>query len=353
MFNLKQIYDYHEKTNNNVPFFPLVLNGTNLYKFEKPYSENFKKFDMLSVFKYNSRLFSFESDDIVNTYDFFRNLSESYILQNADMYEKAYNVLMADYEPLYNTDKHSVIEETHIGDLLIKSGIEKDSLSKNGTETDTLSKNGIETDSFSKYGNETNTSTKNGTETDTLIKNGTETDSLTKTGSESEVITNGSHSDVLKKSVSPDNSETYFNSEKEDNNYGEQINNTGKTFDNRKDENVKTFNNRSDTNTKQVTNMIDENVLSFSTDRKDENVKTFSDRVDENVKSFSNRVDENVKTFSDRKDSTNYTITTKEDSKGNIGVKSSTELMLEEYRARMILNFYNQLFKDLIFELTF
>ena len=99
--------------------------------------------------------------------------------------------------------------------------------------------------------------------------------------------------------------------------------------------------------------MVDENVLSFSTDRKDENVKTFSDRVDENVKSFSNRVDENVKSFTDRKDSTNYTITTKEDSKGNIGVKSSTELMLEEYKARMVLNFYNQLFKDLIFELTF
>ena len=45
MFNLKQIYEHHEKVNNTVPFFPLVLNGTDLYNFEKPYSENFKKYD--------------------------------------------------------------------------------------------------------------------------------------------------------------------------------------------------------------------------------------------------------------------------------------------------------------------
>lgn len=325
---LIEIYKKLKTTNKKLFYGNLLQNVECMHDYET--NTGVSQIDKVIIRKYGNRVFESLEETEDNILGEWEDIVEGWILANQYNLNKIWSMLQENYDPLYNYDKTSDIKTTHVGDILIKSGTEKEELTKTGSETDTLTKTGTET----------HIDSKNGTETHTNTKTGSETDTLTKSGSEVKEAINGTTETTTTSKNNAWDSTNEFEVSKSTENTPQHTDTETDTFTNRKDENVKTFTSRKD-----------EDVLSFA-NRENTDVLTFANRQDANVLTFANRKDTKENSFNDRVDSINYTDTMHEVTKGNIGTTTSSDLLVKEYDARWKVNFYMELFEKIIFDVT-
>lgn len=317
-----------------------------------------------------------------------KQLSAFFKLKSPE-YQKIYDALTAEYNPLYNVDGTEVRDYTkdNTGTQAnnnVRSGSESDNLSYVGTETDNLSYIGTETDNISYVGTETDTNTERGTIIDTNTKLGKEKESTTFKGAEMNTATK-SGNETLGKVGGDINSTTTFDSQtpqettrtmkapstldtttynnvtdKDYKIYG--VDSSGNVTQGleRTDETEKTFENYQDTNTRTfgADGHIDTNVKSF-TERADNRTKAFNQRADNRTKGFTDRADNRTITYNNVTDAGTRTDNLKEKYTetlrryGNIGVTKSTDLIESEVLLRQKYNMSQIICKDIANFITY
>lgn len=201
------------------------------FTFLSQYYTDANVIDKSIVNRFNSFMHynSFIDDDVTAWDDMFKG----YAIMNASNFQRIYDALLAEYNPIENYDKQSEIKTTY-----------------EGKESNELSKVGTETSETSFEGKETNTTAFDGKETSTH--------STPESGYE----------DTVENQISPEDTSNYIGTEK-------TITKTAQ----RQDTDTTEFDERTDTNTREFDERKDTTSLSFD-ERKDTNTKTFEDRVD-------------------------------------------------------------------------
>lgn len=226
---ISEIWKQKQETTNRKMFNSPVLQDITCMA---AYDQNYEKIDKFIVNKFaNFFLFNALGE---NDITFFDDAWKAYFIMNADNFQRIYDGLLIEYNPVENYDKHSTITTEY-------KGSEKDELTKAGSEKDELTRTGSEKTENSYTGKERNT------------------------------VTNPAdgYNDITSTAVAPEDSESYFNKEK-----------TTSHIDHREDISEMEYENRKDTSETSFTDRKDTQETSFI-NRKDTNEKTFQDREDE------------------------------------------------------------------------
>lgn len=275
-----------------------------------------------------------------------KQLSAFFKLKSPE-YQKIYDALTAEYNPLYNVD-----------------GTEQRSYTKDntGTQGNDTTKTGNIQDNLNYVGTETNTNTETGNIIDNNVKNGTMIESTNYEGAELSKNTK-SGSESLSKQGGDINSTTTFDTQTP-----QETTRTIKapstqdttTFNNVTDSDYKVYGvdqsgqadptlTRQDTKTTSFQNYSDQNTRSFGQDGHINNeVKTFTGRSDNKTTTFNNVKDSSLRTDLLKEQ---YTETLKRF--GNIGVTKSTDLIESEVLLRQKYNMSQIICKDIANFITY
>lgn len=332
---MKLIELYKEIQKLETPFTrnPLFYFGIpySPYTFLEEYydeNENLMHIDLLLLKKYGNREFDPILDNIVDSW---RECVRGYIYSRGYNLQRVWDAMHLEYNPIENYSKNSKTEVEHIGDVLIKSGSESTKLSFNGSENHRILKGGQEISELSKSGEESNT----------LEYSGVEKDTNTKSGGEVKTTNYGEREKTIKNSTVPWNEASESEHSKSIENNAEVEDSESIDYNSVKNESEITFTNRKDTTKTTFTN------------RKDTNTTTFNNREDNDTLTYNERSNVSKTDFDGRKDSVNYKDTTTEVTTGNIGIATATDMLLKETELRTKeLNFYENLFTEIIFDLT-
>lgn len=256
-------------------------------------------------------------------------------------YQKLYDALNAEYNPLYNVDateskSYQKDNSGTQGNTNIKSGNMTDNVAYTGKETDTNTETGDIIDSNTKYGSETETTTYKGAELDTTTKSGNEV--LSKVGGEINSTTTFDsvtpQETTRQMSANPTSDTTTYNNV-QDKNY--------KVFGTDSSGTIDTNLSRKDMHEKSYLNYEDRNSRSFGTDG----------HIIENEKEFTNRADNRTVTYNNVQDANTRTDNLKEvyaesvRRYGNIGVTKSTDLIESEILLREKYNIAEMIARDM------
>lgn len=262
-------------------------------------------------------------------------------------YQKIYEALTAEYNPLYNVD--GTEQRTYIKD-------------NTGTQDNTNTKTGNMTDNLSYTGQETNTNTETGTIIDTNTKAGKEKESTTFKGSEMNTATK-SGNETLGKVGGDINSTTTFDSQTP-----QETTRTIKapstidttTYNNVTDKDYKIFGVNASGTVTQGLERTDETEKTFE-NYNDTNTRTFGvdGHINTDAKTFTNRADNRTVTYNNVQDSATRTDLLKESYSetlkrfGNIGVTKSTDLIESEVLLRQKFNMSQIICKDIANFITY
>lgn len=216
------------QTPNNKMFVSPVDDN---HDFMDPYSGMYSTIDKFLANRYaDFFIYNVISDDDVQ---FFDDAWTAFYHLNKDSFQKIYDGLLEEYNPVENYDKKSEIVTSY-------TGTEKDELTRTGTEKDELTRTGSE-------------------KTENTIA-----------GKEVNKISNpeGGYTDSSTTSISPEDSNSFYNKEK-----------TVAHTDHREDTSETEFINRKDTSESSFTDRKDTSERSF-TNRKDTTEKSFNERKD-------------------------------------------------------------------------
>ena len=218
--------------------------------------------------------------------DYVKDIIDSLFLMKNQSYNRIYDALFSEYNPLWNVDGTETLTYT------------KDNT---GTQANDTTRTGNVTDNVALVGSEQNQN----------IKSGNMVDATTYAGQQSNVRSGSTDSQV-----SPEDNNNFYNTNRELYN---NITDT-QSFNNRMDTSTETYNNVTDTNTRSFTNRADNRTTTYNS-VKDEGIRT--DRLKEQ-----------------------YTETKVRH--GNIGVTKSTELVESEVVLRDKYNFVEIVAKDVV-----
>lgn len=200
MMEILQIWKKKQITNNYESLFPMI----NLAEHQTFMSEYFDEsrtefYDHDTILKFGSWYFRnvFGGDDV----EHFDKAWKGFILNNAENFQRIFNTLIKEYDPLANYDKNSTITTDY-----------------EGKETNSTGYNGTETVNYTNPAD--------------------------------------GYEDTTEKYVSPENNETFYSSDKMVNKMGHRDDNTTRSFDGREDTTEKTFDGRKDTVTEHTSGNI-------------------------------------------------------------------------------------------------
>lgn len=264
---------------------------------------------------YNSKIYDFTEDYSLWWQEMYNNMGLdiiNLINNNRRKYKRLYELLMTDYNPLWNVDGSEVRELTHEGE-------------NTNTNTNTITGMNISKDSFNNF-LKTNSKTIN----DLLVKSGVETDTRT-LNLETAYI--GTENNTRSGSEENQKSNTTFNS---DTDYDTEKNVT--TYNNVKDS--KTFTNRSDANT--GTDTMQRGFTNRNDERDITETETEGYSGEKQNTLTESRTDANNSSGEDSY-TNNETLTRQ----GNIGVTSSQNLYNQELELLGKIVLYDELSKDI------
>lgn len=221
---------YRQKKTQNKPLFQHVVLPDNI-TFMSGYESMYVEMDKAIVTKYSDYFFinPLGVDNIEN----FDSLWAGFLYMHYSDYQKMYDALLKEYNPIENYDKHSLIKTTY-------------------------------------EGTESNTHTKEGSESTTITKEGTESTELEYSGKETNKHTtpDAGYTDTVENMISPEDTSTYIGTEK-----------TQTVTAHREDTDTTEFTQRKDTSTTEYADRVDTSTTEY-TDRADKDIKEFTDRID-------------------------------------------------------------------------
>lgn len=325
---LIEIYKTLNKNNKGLFESPSLLE----YTFMQDYLTNelCKHIDKSIIRKFANREFISLEDTEDTIEQEWLECVNGYIVSQRYNLEQLWTMLHTQYNPLYNYDKISEIETTKVGTTSEKTGTVTRTIDKTGTETDTNTESGSITD----------TNIESGSISDITTRTGTESDSANRSGN------NGGTTTIGELVVNVENKDNPWNSPSTTVANGSSTSTSEEQTNSEHGEFTET-----NTNTHTYSNVKDEKSTTYNAHTNEKNV-TYNAHKNENVHTFTNRKDTD-KIVYDMSDAQSITENTIENTHGNIGTLTSSQMLMQEYDARWKVDFYNDLFTRIIFELTY